>query len=121
MEVLKKRESRRFPRVSVKFPTRYKMRRGGFYASALTKDLSICGAQLNADRFFPKGVNFNLELNILSRIINPVGTVVWSRSLPHSDEYRMGIDFIEINSEDRRYLSDYINMHLTNFAETTEM
>ena len=58
------------------------MKRGGFYASALTKDLSLAGTKIDADRFFPQGLNLNLELNILSRIINPIGRVIWSQPLP---------------------------------------
>ena len=87
------------------------MRKGGFYASALTNDLSLTGTRVNSDRFFPQGVNLNLELNILSRVINPVGRVVWSRSQPYSNRYQMGIEFIEINTRDKNYLSDYISVH----------
>lgn len=105
------KERRVFPRVDAKFPVRYRIKRGGFFASGLTENVSINGAKLNADRFFTSGFNLNLELNILSRVINPVGRIVWSQSLPNSDLYQMGIEFIEIDSQDKNYLSDYINLH----------
>ena len=110
------REKRRLPRVCAKFPIRYRIKRGGFFASALTEDLSLSGTRLNADRFFPQGINLKLELNILSKIINPIGRVIWSQSLPHTDRYKMGIEFIEINPEDRKNLSDYINIHTPEFS-----
>lgn len=111
------KEKRQFPRINAKFPLRYQIKRGGFVASALTQDISISGAKLNADRFFPLGLNLNLELNILSKIINPVGRVIWSQSLPHSDRYQMGIEFIKISPQDRNHLSDYINTTTPKFSE----
>ena len=80
--------------------------------------MSLPEVGINADRFFPPGINLNLELNILSRIINPVGRVVWSQPFTRSDRYQMGIEFVEINPQDRGYLADYINMHLPEFIES---
>jgi len=111
------KEKRQFRRISAKFPIRYRIRRGGFFASALTENLSLSGARLNADRFFPQGLNLNLELNILSKIINPVGRVVWSQPLPHSNRYKMGIQFIEINPQDKNYLTDYVNMRIPELSQ----
>lgn len=85
--------------------------------SALTADLSLSGTRLNADRFFPPGINLSLELNILSRIVNSVGRVVWSQPIVRSDRYQMGIEFVTINPKERSYLSDYINMHLPEFSD----
>lgn len=112
-----KQEHRKYLRINAKFPIRYKIRKGGFFASALTNDLSLSGARLNTDRFFPKGLNLNLELNILSRVINPVGRVVWSQPLAYSNRYQMGIEFIEINAQDKNYLSDYLSIHHQEFIE----
>ena len=112
------KERRGFPRINAKFPIRYKIKRGGFVASALTQDLSLSGARLNTDRVFPQGLNLNLELNILSKIINPVGRVVWSQSLARSSQYQIGIEFVEINSQDRNYFSDYINTRTSEFSES---
>jgi len=111
------KEKRQFRRVSAKFPIRYQIRRGGFFASGLTENLSLTGARLNADRFFPQGINLNLELNILSKVINPVGRVVWSQPRAHSNRYQMGIEFIEINPQDKNYLTDYVNMRIPELSE----
>ena len=111
------KEKRRFPRLNAKFPIRYQIKRGGFFASALTDDLSLSGTRLNADRFFPQGLNLNLELNILSKIINPIGRVIWSQPLPRSNRFQMGIEFININPQDKNHLSEYINMHIPKFSE----
>lgn len=110
-------EKRRFRRVKVKFPIRYQIRRGGFFAAALTEDISLSGTRLNADRFFSHGLNLNLEVNILTKIIKPVGKVTWTQPRPHSDRYQMGIEFIEINPEDKNYLSDFINLRLPELNE----
>ena len=112
------KEKRRFPRINAKFPIRYQIKRGGFFASALTEDLSLSGARLNTDRVFPQGLKLNLELNILSKIINPVGRVIWSQSLSPSSRYQIGIEFIEIDPQERNYFSDYINMRAAEFSES---
>jgi hypothetical protein len=112
------KEKRQFRRINAKFPIRYRIRRGGFFASALTENISISGVRLNADRFFPQGLNLNLELNILAKVVNPVGKVVWSQPLPHSNRYQMGIAFIEINPQDQNYLSDYVNMRIPELSES---
>ena len=114
------KEKRKFPRINAKFPIRYQIKRGGFFASALTDDLSLSGARLNADRFFPQGLKLNLELNILSKIINPVGKVIWAQPRPHSDRYQMGIEFIEISPQDKNYLSDFINIRTPELSELKE-
>ncbi len=111
------KERRRFRRVNAKFPIWYQMKKGGFFASASTEDVSISGMRLNADRFFPSGLNLKLELNILSKVIKAVGRVVWSRSLPSSGRYQMGIEFIKVDPQEKNYLSDYINMKTTEFVE----
>ncbi|MFH1338674.1 MAG: PilZ domain-containing protein [Candidatus Omnitrophota bacterium] len=111
------KERRNFRRVNARFPIRYQIKRGGFFATGLTQDVSISGTKLNADRFFPSGIKLKLELNILSKVIKPIGRVVWSQALPHSDRYQMGIAFIEVDPLEKNYLSDYINMKTAEFAE----
>ncbi len=112
-----KKEKRKFPRINAKFPIRYQIKRGGFFASALTDNVSLAGARLNVDRFFPQGINLNLELNILSKVINSVGKVIWVKALPDSKRYQMGVEFIDINSQDKILLSDYINTITPRFNE----
>ena len=51
-----------------------------------------------------------LELNILSRALSLVGRIAWSLPLPHSDRYRFGIEFMEVEPVERYYLSDYIDI-----------
>ena len=118
MSINRLKEKRRFLRIGAKFPIRYQIKRGGFFASALTQDISLFGARLNSDRFFPRGLNLSIELNILSKVIKPIARVVWSQSLPRTDRYQMGIEFIEVNAQDKNYLSDYITMKTNQFKET---
>ena len=115
----KSEERRKFTRIRAKCPLKYKMKRGDFYASALTEDISLCGARIDTDRTFPIGLKLKLGLNILSEIINPIGRVVWSKQLADSDEYCMGIEFIQIEGLEKDHLSDYIDRHLS--ESTVEM
>ena len=108
------KEKRRAPRINAKFPIQYQIKRGGFFASALTQDISLSGAKINVDRSFPKGLNLNLELNILSKIIKPVARVIWTQALLNSEQHQMGVEFINLNAQDKSCLSEYINLHTTN-------
>lgn len=106
------KEKRKFPRINVNFPIRYKAKRGNFSVKAKSYDLSIGGIRLVSDRLFPLGTNVHLELNILSRIISPIiGAVVWSDLLPYSGKYQMGVEFLQVKLEDKGQIADYINLH----------
>ena len=51
-----------------------------------------------------------LELKLLSRVLNAIGRVVWVNPLAHSDRYRMGVEFVELDPQKKLYLSEYILM-----------
>jgi hypothetical protein len=51
-----------------------------------------------------------LEINVLLHILNPIGRVAWSASLPHTDKYLCGVEFLEMPLEQRKYLEDFIEM-----------
>ena len=115
-----KNDLRRNSRIKAKFPIQYQRRRGGFAVEALTEDLSLSGVRLKGDRVLTSGLNLSLELNILSKIIKPLGKVIWSKTQSAPGEYSMGVEFIEINPQDKDCLSDYINMRINEFNEKLE-
>jgi hypothetical protein len=47
---------------------------------------------------------------VLLHILNPIGRVAWSASLPHTDKYLCGVEFLEMPLEQRKYLEDFIEM-----------
>lgn len=58
----------------------------------------------------PPETTLAVEVNVLSRILRAIAKVCWSHPMPHSDEYRSGIEFLELPSEEAAYLKDYIAM-----------
>ena len=52
----------------------------------------------------------NLEINLLSKVLNPVGKIAWASPMPHSDRYKLGIEFVEVDPENSHFISDYIEL-----------
>lgn len=111
------KERRLYLRVNTKLPIRYQRKRDVFFALASAEDVSLGGAKLSVDRFLPAGLNLNLELNILSKIVKATARVAWIQSLPDSGQYRMGIEFFQLDPEEKNYLSDYINVRGSELAQ----
>jgi hypothetical protein len=64
--------------------------------NALTKDLSIGGARILTDKFFPSGtiLNITLTLSRSRQIIKLQGKVKWVRGLYDGDLFEIGIEFL---------------------------
>lgn len=105
-------EKRRFPRIEVHTPLRYQIRGAPEFTNAISNDISIGGLGFINDEFIASKANLTLEFNILSRVLNPIGSVVWSSPLPHSNRYRIGIEFLELNEKEKKYLQDFIDMQM---------
>ena len=105
-------EKRRFPRIQLKIPLRYQIRGGHDFDNSISDDISLGGLRFVNRKFIPPLTDVMLEINVLSRALNPIGRVAWSSPLPHSDWYNLGIEFIEMDAGEKNYLSDYIDMQL---------
>ena len=64
--------------------------------NALTQDLSIGGAKILTDKFFPTGsiLNITLTLSKSKQIVKLQGEVKWVRSLYDDELYEIGIEFL---------------------------
>ena len=100
---------RRFPRLDLDLPVRYKIRGYSDFGSSVTKDISIGGLRFITDRYIKPLTDIMLEIDILSRTISSIAKVKWSQSLPHSNRYQIGLEFIELARENKDYLSDFVN------------
>jgi len=108
----RKEEMRRSPRVKLYTPLRYQVRGENLTENFLTDDVSARGIGFTSNKFIAPRTIVMLEFSVLSRAIRPVGRVSWSETLPHSDRFRAGVEFIEIDPGERNFLSDYVNIHL---------
>ncbi len=108
-------EKRRFPRITLKTPLRYKIRGMPECNSAVSDDISLGGIGFVNHCFIPPQISVGLEINILSKIISPIGRIAWSHPLPHSDRYRVGIEFLEFDPREKNFLADYMDMQRNKF------
>lgn len=106
------KENRQFPRIGLKVPVRYLVRGTPGVDNALCDNISAGGMSFTTDKFIPSSTHLMLEINVLSRILKPVGKVAWSSQLAHSDRNRLGIEFLEFVPSERNYLQDFIKMQL---------
>lgn len=105
-------EKRLFPRIKLQTPLCFQLRGFPKSCNALTDDLSSGGLSFTNDKFVARSTMIMLEVNLLSRVLSAIGKVVWASPLPHSDRYRLGIQFDELSQQDKNFLDDYVAMQL---------
>ena len=106
----KQKENRLTPRLDFHSGIRYQLRGRHDFANAVSSDISCGGLRFTAESFIPTFAPLMLEINVLNRVLRPVGKVVWSIPLAHSDRNQTGIEFVEFNGIERNYLKDFIDM-----------
>ncbi|MDD5130840.1 MAG: PilZ domain-containing protein [Candidatus Omnitrophica bacterium] len=104
------KENRSFPRLNFHSKIRYQFRGRPDFDSGITKDISCGGLKLTNEQFIPTSTLVMLEINVLNRILRPVGKVVWSTPLAHSNRNQTGIEFVEFDSTEKNYLKEFIAM-----------
>jgi c-di-GMP-binding flagellar brake protein YcgR len=105
-------EKRRFTRIKFKSPVRYQVRGRPEFENAVSDNISAGGIGFINNRFLAPSTLVMLEINVLSRIVRPIGRIASSLSLSHSARNRLGIEFLEINNSEKHYLQDFIDMQL---------
>lgn len=110
--VIKVEEKRNFPRVNLRTNIRYQARGEPEFSNTLTENISVGGVGLIGEEFIAPSTPLMLEINVLSRILRPMGRIAWALPLPHSDRNRLGIEFLELNPIEKNYLTDFIDMKL---------
>ncbi|MFH1441541.1 MAG: PilZ domain-containing protein [Candidatus Omnitrophota bacterium] len=103
-------DKRHSPRIDFRLPLRCQIRGKSEISGLLTKNICIEGISFNSDSFIAPNTCLNLEIALLNRRINTTGQVVRVNHIPRSDKFDMGIKFVELSSEQKKLLSDYINM-----------
>ncbi|MFH1457713.1 MAG: PilZ domain-containing protein [Candidatus Omnitrophota bacterium] len=109
--VLRPEDKRQFLRINLRTALRCQVRGESRFRNAISDNLSTNGVSFVADRFIAPSTPVMLEINVLSKVLRPIGRIVWSQPLPHSDRNRLGVKFIELDLMEKNYLKDFINMH----------
>ena len=103
-------EKRRFRRVGLRVAIRYQVRGVPEFDNAVSEDISEGGLAFNGFKFIPPFTPVMLEINLFSKMLHPIGKITWCQTLSHSDRNRLGVEFLELDSSEKSYLSNYINM-----------
>ena len=105
-------ERRKTPRIRVYLPLRMSQGEMSQVIETLTKDLGSAGLRCLSQNACPVSTQMRLEL-ILSASQEPLsvrGRVVWFRTIPQSDQFDLGIAFLEMPAQDERRLSGYLSI-----------
>ena len=103
-------DKRRFPRIRLKAPLRYQIRGLTDFNNSISDNISLGGIGFTNNEFIAPSTNLMLEINVLSRVLNPIGRVAWVNPLAHSDRYHLGVEFIELGLAEKNYLAEYVGM-----------
>jgi hypothetical protein len=103
-------EKRFFPRTKLRTSLRYQIRGTSDFSNAICDDISLVGIGFVNEEFLTPDALVSLEINVMSKVLQAIGKVAWSHPLPHSNRFRVGIQFLEFNLPDKNFLSDYIKM-----------
>lgn len=104
------REIRRFPRVKLTTPIRIQVRGREDFSRSVGENVSEKGVCFVNDDFIPPSTPVMLEIEVLSRILHPIGRIVWSAPFPRSNKYRLGTEFIEFEQAEQKFLADFLSM-----------
>jgi len=103
---------RRFLRIKIKVPMRYQPIGRPESYNAVCDDISSGGLGFIDYRFIAPKTPLTFEMNLASRLISPAGKVAWVLALPHSDRFKIGVEFSNLNPKDEVYLKDCMDMHM---------
>lgn len=108
--VIRREEKRCFPRIEFRAPLRYQVRGRPESKNTLIENISAGGLSFLSETFMPRETRLMLEFGVLSRVLRPIGRIAWTSPVGHSDQNRLGVEFIELESQERNYLQDYVKL-----------
>lgn len=103
-------EKRNFPRIPLRTPVHYQIRGLAESNHTVSNNISLNGIGIINERFISPQTPVMLEINLVSRVLRPIGRIAWASPLSHSDRYRIGIEFLELDSQEKSYLKNFINI-----------
>ena len=108
-------ERRRWPRVQVQLPLRYREvgEFGQLPMDSETKDISVGGVRFTADKFLPKESRLVVSLNLenLSGVKATI-KVVWTSRDTRTNMYEIGAQFDNVPSEAKNEIASLVRRNL---------
>lgn len=85
------------------------------FSNSISHDISALGIGFDASKYIAPQTPLMLEIDILSRVLHPIGRVAWCQPCPRSDRNSLGVEFMEIDPLEGRFLEDYVDMQTGKF------
>ena len=102
---MQKSDRRTNPRINISFPVECRRPADKSYFYTVCKDLSVGGTKILSDKFMPKGKKIDLNINLVDNVVDLKAKVAWCVRERMADRYAMGMEFIEVNEDNRARLS----------------
>jgi PilZ domain len=106
------KNNRSFPRIKCHSKVHYRLRGKPDFDSGICRDISRGGLKIVSEQFIPSSTLVMLEINALNRVLHPVGRVVWSAPIAHSNRNQTGFEFVEFDNKEQDYLNEFIKMQI---------
>lgn len=106
-------EKRRFGRLATKREIQYR-KIGSPRSGSLSYDISGGGLRLLSLEFIPLATKLLVEipLEYPMKTINALAHVVWVKKRSFAEQYDLGLEFVDISSEDQKDLVNYVERNL---------
>ncbi|MDD5135735.1 MAG: PilZ domain-containing protein [Candidatus Omnitrophica bacterium] len=103
-------ERRRYIRIPEKTRISYRCIPRSRVSGYVTKDVGAGGIRFLVQRFIPKGTFLRIKLDLSgpTTAIEAVVKLVRITGIAHSDEYEVGVQFVDIPSHAAKHLVNYI-------------
>ncbi|MFH1129016.1 MAG: PilZ domain-containing protein [Candidatus Omnitrophota bacterium] len=104
------RERRRFIRIKEKDIINYKILPNYKTEKNITEDLSIGGIKFFSNKFIPFSSVLLVEIKLehAHKILTIIVKVKWIRQKFDDELYELGAEFIDVSSEDLKFLNGYL-------------
>ena len=115
-------ERRRFTRVPESLQIVYEVIPADEVKKYLTKDISQGGIRFLTHEFLPRGSRLRIKINFPKTLFSFEALVecMWIRQIPYSEEFEVGVEFVDLPSEVLDYLISYIWAFLRENPEKPE-
>ena len=106
------KERRKYPRVSLPIPLRYKELNGKTYLAkgTLSKDVSAGGVRFHSDKFITLACHLVVEMNFpsMEKPIKAISKIAWIKKARFGDSYELGNQFLAMTNEDEAAMSKFM-------------
>jgi c-di-GMP-binding flagellar brake protein YcgR len=104
------KEKRHSSRINFRNPLHFQILDTKEIGDTVTDNISLGGIGFISQKFLAPENAILLECNLFSRFFKTIGRIAWSSSLPHSDRYRVGVEFQKLEPKARKDLTDYMEI-----------